>query len=170
MGVDQHDPDDDEAVPSSLKDSLRNVLEEARMLIPGAQAIFGFQLIAVFNQPFDRLTPFEQNLHLAATALTVVAIGLFMAPAAYHRQAEPESISRHFLRLASRHLAWGTVPLAISICLEIYIVGTLITGRRVVNIVIAALLFAFLTLLWYGLPRLSPSRQPARAKSSRGDR
>ena len=30
-----------------LKDMLRNVLEEARMVLPGIQALFGFQLISV---------------------------------------------------------------------------------------------------------------------------
>jgi hypothetical protein len=31
------------------------VVDEARMLLPGIQALFGFQLIAVFNQTFSQI-------------------------------------------------------------------------------------------------------------------
>ena len=34
----------------SIKDALQQTLEEARMVLPGVQALFGFQLIAVFSE------------------------------------------------------------------------------------------------------------------------
>src|ERR1700694_2515161 len=40
----------------SLDAEARYTIEEARMVLPGIQAIFGFQLIAVFNQRFHDLT------------------------------------------------------------------------------------------------------------------
>jgi len=36
----------------SLSSSVTHVLEEARLLIPGAQAFVGFQLVAVFSSRF----------------------------------------------------------------------------------------------------------------------
>lgn len=36
------------------------------MVLPGIQALFGFQLIAVFNNGFSRLDRAEQGLHYAA--------------------------------------------------------------------------------------------------------
>jgi hypothetical protein len=36
----------------SLEDALTHLLEECRMVLPGVQALFGFQLIAVFNRSF----------------------------------------------------------------------------------------------------------------------
>jgi hypothetical protein len=33
--------------PATLEQETRNTIEEARMVLPGIQAIFGFQLIAV---------------------------------------------------------------------------------------------------------------------------
>jgi hypothetical protein len=45
----------------ALKDSVQFTLDEARMVIPGIQALFGFQLIAVFNERFDTaLVPFSR--------------------------------------------------------------------------------------------------------------
>ncbi|GAC1430502.1 MAG: hypothetical protein NVSMB6_29390 [Burkholderiaceae bacterium] len=35
---------------------MTSVVEEARMVIPGVQALFGFQTIAVFNNQFGELS------------------------------------------------------------------------------------------------------------------
>ena len=49
----------------SLGEEAKHVLEEARMVLPGIQALFGFQLVAVFNQRFSTdLTNSEQIVHL----------------------------------------------------------------------------------------------------------
>jgi len=100
---------DDEVQPTDLDTSASNLLEEARMLLPGTQTLFGFQLAVVFTGTFrDQLAAAEQYVHLVAMVLTAVAIALLMAPAAYHRQAEPESVSRRFVRLATGQLVWGS--------------------------------------------------------------
>jgi len=70
---------------NSLKDQMRNTLEEARMVLPGIQALFGFQTVAVFNQRFVELPAVVQNAHLVALLTVVAAIALVMMPAAWHR-------------------------------------------------------------------------------------
>src|SRR5882724_5287563 len=86
----------------SLDSAARHVLEECRMVLPGIQALFGFQLIAVFNQGFaENLSHAQQLLHLVAIVLTTLAMALVMTPAALHRQAEPKAVSDRFLWLAS---------------------------------------------------------------------
>jgi len=66
-----------------LKDQFKNILEEARVVLPGIQAIFGFQLIAVFNQQFSKLlSQGEQKLHFCATLLMALAAVMMMAPSA----------------------------------------------------------------------------------------
>ena len=47
----------------SLKEQARSTREEARMVLPGIQALFGFQLIAVFNRPFFELARGSCVLH-----------------------------------------------------------------------------------------------------------
>jgi hypothetical protein len=92
--TDEEPPPGVQPQPQPLGETVRQILEEAWMMLPGVQTLFGFQLIVVFNQRFqDRLSPTEQRLHLVAMALIAIAGGLLMAPAAYHRRAEPESIS-----------------------------------------------------------------------------
>src|SRR5690242_15040880 len=92
------------AEQESLSKQADHALEEARTVLPGAQALFGFQLIAVFNQRFERMTDLQQGLHLAALFAVAVAIALLMTPAIYHRQVEPETVSQAFLTVATRSL------------------------------------------------------------------
>jgi hypothetical protein len=71
----------------SLAKAVQYLLEECRMVLPGMQALFGFQLIAVFSQAFhDHLSKFEQWLHLLALVLVAIAIALVMTPVAIHRK------------------------------------------------------------------------------------
>ena len=63
----------------------QEAIEEARMMLPGIQALFGFQLIAVFNERFHQLTEADQVLHYIALLLVALAIAIIMTPAAYHR-------------------------------------------------------------------------------------
>src|SRR2546430_17174050 len=75
-----------------LSEAVTHLLEECRMVLPGIQALFGFQLIAVFNSTFrERLSPTEQCFHLAAIGLVAIAVALVMAPAALHRQTNPQA-------------------------------------------------------------------------------
>lgn len=87
----------------------REAVEEARMVLPGIQALFGFQLIAVFNERFIELTEDEQFIHFSATVLVTIAIALIMTPAAYHRLAEQTTISKFFVWLASWLIAAAMV-------------------------------------------------------------
>lgn len=60
-----------------LAEAVTHLLEECRMVLPGIQALFGFQLIAVFNSRFaEDLTRTEQIFHLAAITSVAIAVAL----------------------------------------------------------------------------------------------
>jgi hypothetical protein len=102
-GEKQTDQEQREELP--LSKAALYLVEECRMVLPGLQALFGFQMIAVFNPSFaQKLSPAEQRLHLLAIALAAVAVALIMTPAAYHRQTGPREVSETFLRLSTRLL------------------------------------------------------------------
>ena len=67
-----------DAEPETLQEQARNSLDEARMVLPGIQAVFGFQLIAVFNARFERLDVPLQFTHLVSLCLVVLAMALLM--------------------------------------------------------------------------------------------
>jgi hypothetical protein len=136
----------------SLSKQADHVLEEARMVLPGVQTLFGFQLVAVFNQRFESLTEAQQDIHLAALFCVALAIAFIMTPAVYHRLAEPDTVSPAFLRLASRCLTATTVPLLAGIALEFYLVSSLIEPRLYLNVVLTAVLIVVFGALWFVLP------------------
>src|SRR5205814_2184944 len=95
----------------SLDSAAKHILEECRMVLPGIQALFGFQLIAVFNDGFAReLSSGERILHLSAIALVTLAIALVMAPAAIHRQTQQREVSERFIWLSSQLVLAGMLP------------------------------------------------------------
>jgi hypothetical protein len=116
--------------------------------------LFGFQLIAVFNQSFwERFSHGQRVLHLASISVIAIAIALLMTPAAYHRQTEQETVSHGFVRLTSRLLLWSMFPLFIGLCLDFYLIASLILPDTVLSIAITILLGCVFFVLWFVLPR-----------------
>ena len=143
----------------SLNDAASHVLEECRTVVPGMQALFGFQLIAVFSSAFsEQLSSMERMLHLIAIVLVTIAIALVMTPAALHNQTEPLAVSSRFIRISSRLLMASMAPLALGLCLDIYLVARVIVGTRGVAATVAASLLGVFIVLWVLLPRVSRSR------------
>jgi hypothetical protein len=137
----------------SLDSAAKHVLQECRMVIPGIQALFGFQLIAVFNQGFDeKLSNVGQNVHLAAMTLTALSMAIVMSPAALHRLAEPKQVSERFLWLASNLILAGMVPLAVAIGLDSYVVASIVLGRELPAVVVGIVLMVVFAWLWLLLP------------------
>ena len=138
----------------SLNDAATHVLEECRTVVPGMQALFGFQLIAVFSAAFgEQLSSAERILHLVAIVLVTIAIVLVMAPAALHRQTEPEAVSRRFITMSSRLLMASMAPLAVGICLDVYVVARVIVASRGIAGIVAASLLGVFIAFWLVLPR-----------------
>jgi Family of unknown function (DUF6328) len=144
-----------EVSEESLEQEATFILEESRMVLPGIQALLGFQLIAVFNQGFgEKLTSSEQGLHLLAFALVAIATALIITPAAYHRQAEREQVSEYFVRVASRLLTIALLFLMAGISLDAFLVSRIVTGLAGVSVAVAcALAFVFFSL-WFVFPRI----------------
>ena len=138
--------------PASLEEETRTTIEEARMVLPGIQALFGFQLIAVFNTRFHDFSNLEQFLHLVALLLVALAIALIMTPAAYHRIAERGIVSRRFVDLASRFLELALMPLMFGISLDLFLLGRLILNNAALSAAIASTMFILFFGLWYVFP------------------
>jgi len=140
----------EELAPSKAAEHLLN---ECRMVLPGIQALFGFQLIAVFSDGFaNKLTRAEQRLHFFAIGLVAAAIAIIMTPPALHRHNGPRIVTQTFIDVSSHLLLWSMAPLAASICIEFYLIGQLIVGHLLTSL-LTAVLCAFFVTLWLVLPR-----------------
>lgn len=143
-----------------LSDAISHLLDECRMVLPGIQALFGFQMVAVFNESFKKMAAPQQQLHIVAIVLVVIAIAILMTPAALHRQAEPRLATDRFLRVASRLLLAAMLPLAAAICLDAYIVANLAWHDTQLSLTLALALAGAFVLFWIVLPLAYRARSP----------
>ena len=142
-----------EALP--LSEAVTHLLEECRMVLPGIQALFGFQLIAVFNSSFrENLSSSEQYLHLAAIGLVALAVALVMTPAALHRQTSPQAASDDFITIAGRLLLLSMFPLLVAISFDFYLIARLILNNTLMSLLLSVALSIVFATLWFMLPRL----------------
>lgn len=136
-----------------LSKAVGYLIDESRMVLPGIQALFGFQLIAVFSERFQSLSSHEQELHFISIALVVLATGLIMTPAAYHRHQESREVTHAFIVGSTRLLLVGMVPLALALALDVYLIGQLILEPNHARNIAWGLL-ALLIFLWFVFPRV----------------
>ena len=146
--------------PIKLDSAAAHLLEECRMVLPGIQALFGFQLIAVFNDGFSQKLPEPaQLLHYASIVLVAIAIALVMAPAAIHRQTSQREVSERFVWLSSALLLASMVPLSVGLCLEVYLIGIIVLKGHAIGAVTAAALFLIFMIFWIWVPRREQQKQ-----------
>jgi hypothetical protein len=140
------------AAPTPLSTKIEQLLTEARVIIPGCQALLGFQLIAMLTHAFDELPPDAKIIHAAALCSVTIATILLMTPAALHRQSFGGDESETFLRLGSAFVVAASLPLALGIAADVYVVFLKITYSIAVSITASVTLLLAMLLLWYLYP------------------
>lgn len=155
-GAGKEEPKKDEAAQeeergTKVTDKINHLLTEARMILPGAQALLGFQLVSIFMEGFERLPVTSKAVHLASLGLIGLTTILLMMPAAYHRIVEQGEDTEHFHAIASRILIIALVPLALGICGEVYVVVYRLIESTLLSIVFAVIVLAIFYELWFGM-------------------
>ncbi|MBS1955774.1 MAG: hypothetical protein JST89_16440 [Cyanobacteria bacterium SZAS-4] len=168
MQMTAHELAEVKAENKQLKQCIEFILEECRMVLPGIQALFGFQLISVFNERFSHLISADKVTHLAAIFFTVAAVGLLMGPASYHRLTSPRSVPPELCTVGTRLVCGGMAALMFSITLDIYLVTKIILESATAGIICGGIAFVFFSAVWFIFPVLSRrgSRQHDHGDSS----
>ena len=131
---------------------MRNIIEEARVVLPGLQALFGFQTIAVFNQRFVQVPEYAKDCHLIGLGMVIVAIGMVMTPAVYHRMVGRDYVSQHMIDVSSNLIVGALLPLAVGLGLDIFTVILTATDQPRWSLAGAITAFAILIGLWFVFP------------------
>jgi hypothetical protein len=149
--------------PSStpLKTKIEQLLTEARLIIPGGQALFGFQFIAMLTSSFDRLPETAKVVHAAALCLIGMNVILMMTPAALHRLSFAGEDSPRFLRMGSILVTIGPAFLAAGISAETYVVFLKALNNAQMAMAASIATAVVLATLWYAWPLVL--RQSARS-------
>src|SRR4051794_3084783 len=66
---------------AKLSTKVKNALDEARILVLGAQVLLGFQYRVFFEKGYDKLPPADRWCELAALLALLVSVGALFLPA-----------------------------------------------------------------------------------------
>lgn len=150
-------PTSNEKTPAAAK--IDYALTEARIVLPGAQALLGFQFAIVLTTGFAELSSAEKALHGIAIGCVALATVLLIAPAAYHRIVYGGSAVPRFYHVASRFLLVATIFLAVGLAADIHVVTSKITKHEVLAHVLAAVAALTLFGLWHLWPWWTRARR-----------
>ena len=145
--------------PLPLSTKIDQMLTEARVIVPGAQALLGFQLAVVLTRAFETLPTVSKAAHAFALGCITVATILLMAPAAYHRIAYNGEASEEVLALGGRFLMCATLALALGLATDIYVVIAKIAGSQQLGLAMAIMSATTLIALWHILPFLTRAKR-----------
>jgi hypothetical protein len=134
-----------------LDSEMRNIIEEARVILPGVQALFGFQTIAVFNERFDDLEGYAKACHVLALAMVILTVAMIMTPAIYYRACDGKS-TRHMAKVASVMIRGGLIPLALGLALDVFTVLFVVTSEVIPSVAAGIASLVVFGALWYALP------------------
>jgi Family of unknown function (DUF6328) len=142
-----------EETPLHVK--IEQMLTEARVILPGAQALLGFQLTIIITEGFDKLPQAAKLLHVMALGLIALTTILLMAPAAYHRIVYAGEDSESFHRRGSRMVSLATVPLALGLGCDVFVVLAKTAQSEPLAALVAALATMGFVGLWHVYPLLA---------------
>ena len=135
---------------TSLKDKIDQALTEVRVVLPGAQALLGFQLITIFTDGFDRLPNSSKYIHMISLTLMAVTMVLLMTPAAFHRIAAKGEESERVQAVASGFLIAAMITLPLGIAGDVYILFLKVTRSVLASRIVAGAVLIFFYALWFG--------------------
>jgi hypothetical protein len=145
-----------------LETRIKQVLMEARVVLPGAQALLGFQLAAMLTEAFVELPRSSQYVHLVSLGLLAITIVLLMAPAAFHRIVEAGQDTERLHRFSTAMLLAALVPLGLGLAGDFYVVTAKVLQSNETALALSAASLVFFFGLWFGLTLALRARGQAR--------
>ena len=139
-------------MPIAVHDKIRHVLTEARVILPGNQALLGFQLAVTLQQGFRELPAALKLVHVVSLSLIAISTILLLAPAPYHRIVERGEETESFYSVASKLMLSSLPPMAAGIAADFFVVVYKISNRYGLSVLAAVLMFCLFCGMWFGYP------------------
>jgi Family of unknown function (DUF6328) len=141
-----------DSAATPLRTKIEQMLTEARVIIPGGQALLGFQFVCTFTRSFKELPLSIQCLHAAALCAVALAVLLLMTPAALHRIAFHGEDDASFFRIGAALVVAASIPLAVGIAAEIGVVFFKVSDSMGSAAFAGATALCVLLGVWLGYP------------------
>lgn len=135
-----------------LSEKIDQMLTEARLALPGAQALLGFQLIVTLSRAFGELPWESRVIHGIALILVAMSMVFLVAPAAIHRIAFDGEDDERFFDIGSWLVGIAPLPLLLAIAGDVYVAIGKALGDNGIAIAAAVITLLMLAGLWYAYP------------------
>lgn len=136
------------AIP--LEEKITHLFNELRIVLPGTQAILGFQFASVFTDEFQKIPQYLRGLHFISLCFVLLSIIFLLAAPAYNRIVEPDKATEKFHRFAGRIVLLALFFLSVGMSLEMFVVGMIVTGSTQISFICALAAFFLSMILWFG--------------------
>jgi amino acid transporter len=130
---------------------LIEVLNELRIVLPGALMLFAFLLSLPFSARFGEINGLETVTYFVAFLSSGTAAVFLMTPTAYHRLRWRKNDKEALLRATNRLCVAGLMFLAVAIVAVVGLVVDLVVSEAA-GFLVAAVSAALIVTLWFGLP------------------
>jgi Family of unknown function (DUF6328) len=135
-----------------LHELIDQMLTEARVVLPGAQALLGFQFAVTMTKTFADLSVGDRAVHFVSLSAMALAIMLLLTPATIHRITFGGRDSPAFHTIGSTLVTAALVPILLGIATDFYVAVTVMFGDRFLAAVGAVTVGVVLAALWYAIP------------------
>jgi hypothetical protein len=142
----------EEEKPTPLPTKVDQMLTEARVILPGAQALLGFQLTVTLTRSFEQLPDEIKLLHVIALCCVGLTVILLMTPAALHRISYAGEDTNSFLRLGSAFVIAAPAALSFGIAGDLFVAAYKSSDSAWLAAIIAAGSLVLLAVFWFALP------------------
>jgi hypothetical protein len=146
---------------------IEQMLTEGRVILPGAQALLGFQLVIVLSDTYEKLPASSRLVHGFALLAIALTVALLVTPAALHRIVWAGEESEAFLRIGSGVTILALLPLACGMAADAYVVFARMTGMTTGAAIVAGIVQLVLLGFWYVWPGIDRLRRPSSAESQK---
>lgn len=130
---------------------LIELLNELRVLLPGAQVLFAFLLAVPFSERFKEIGDLDQALYFVTLCSAALASLFLIAPGAMHRLDFRLIDKGAMVQIATRLAIWGTIFVAIAMVGALTFVALLIYDGPAA-IAVAAISSVLFAGGWFYMP------------------
>jgi hypothetical protein len=142
--------DSEKVGKTSIHDKIRQALTEARVVIPGNQALLGFQFLVILQRGFTELPLWIKWVHLVSLCLIMISTILLMTPAAFHRIAERGEETSRFYRVTHFMVLGSLPPLALGVCGDFFIVLFKVSNNAALSVAASGCMLCLFLGMWFG--------------------
>jgi hypothetical protein len=144
-------PGRDETPYERLDRNLEELLAGLRVALPGVQVLFAFLLILPFQQRFEDVTTFQEDVYFATLLCTAVASVLLIAPSARHRIQFRRGDKAYVVFTANRLAIAGLAFLGLAMIGAILLISDYLFGTATAAVSTTAVGVA-LSWAWFASP------------------